>query len=149
MKSFTTKVDAPWDLYFDGASCANIDHEGAPKGRAGVCLVFRTSRGEVMHYSFSLHKEECSNNEAEYEALIFGLLLALSMEVAKCGSISWFVGWLVAHACMYGQMAHSVCDRYGSQQVETGHVREETANIRLKTVHGRRKWVGKATGENG
>ena len=34
-----------------------------------------------MYHSFSLLKEECSNNEAEYEALIFGLLLALSMEV--------------------------------------------------------------------
>jgi ribonuclease HI len=34
-----------------------------------------------MHHSFSLLKEECSNNEAEYEALIFGLLLALSMDV--------------------------------------------------------------------
>ncbi|KAK1665874.1 hypothetical protein QYE76_054033 [Lolium multiflorum] len=34
-----------------------------------------------MYHSFSLLKEECSNNEAEYEALIFGLLLALSMDV--------------------------------------------------------------------
>ena len=34
-----------------------------------------------MYHSFSLLKEECSNNEAEYEALIFGLLLALFMEV--------------------------------------------------------------------
>jgi len=35
-----------------------------------------------MYHSFSLLKE-CSNNEAEYEALIFGLLLALSMEVCS------------------------------------------------------------------
>jgi hypothetical protein len=34
-----------------------------------------------MYHSFSLLKEECSNNEAEYEALIFGLLLALSIDV--------------------------------------------------------------------
>src|SRR4051794_19247568 len=34
-----------------------------------------------MYHSFSLLKEECSNNEAEHEALVFGLLLALSMEV--------------------------------------------------------------------
>jgi ribonuclease HI len=33
-----------------------------------------------MHHSFSLLKEECSNNEAKYESLIFGLLLALSMD---------------------------------------------------------------------
>ena len=36
-----------------------------------------------MYHSFSLLKEECSNNEAEYEALIFGLLLSLSMEVSS------------------------------------------------------------------
>jgi len=36
-----------------------------------------------MYHSFSLLKEECSNNEAEYEAFIFGLLLALSMEVCS------------------------------------------------------------------
>jgi hypothetical protein len=36
-----------------------------------------------MYHSFSLIKEECSNNEAEYEALIFGLLLSLSMEVSS------------------------------------------------------------------
>ena len=34
-----------------------------------------------MYHSFSLLKEECSNTEAEYEALIFGLLLALCMDV--------------------------------------------------------------------
>ena len=34
-----------------------------------------------MHHTFSLLKEECSNNEAKYEALIFGLLVALTMEV--------------------------------------------------------------------
>jgi len=35
----------------------------------------------LVAHSFSLLKEECSNNEAEYEALIFGLLLALSMDI--------------------------------------------------------------------
>lgn len=35
----------------------------------------------MIYHSFSLLKDECSNNEAEYEALIFGLLLALSMVV--------------------------------------------------------------------
>lgn len=34
----------------------------------------------MIYHSFSLLKEECSNNEAEYEALILGLLLALSMK---------------------------------------------------------------------
>jgi ribonuclease HI len=40
-----------------------------------------TPQGETIYHSFSLLKEECSNNEAEYEALIFGLLLALSMDI--------------------------------------------------------------------
>jgi ribonuclease HI len=40
------------------------------------------SRRDIYH-SFSLQKEECSNNEAEYVALIFGLLLALSMDIGN------------------------------------------------------------------
>jgi ribonuclease HI len=44
-------------------------------------LVFKTPQGDIIHHSFSLLKEECSNNEAEYKMLIFGLLLALSMDV--------------------------------------------------------------------
>ena len=44
-------------------------------------LLLKTPQGGTIHHSFSLLKEECSNNEAEYEALLFGLLLALSMDV--------------------------------------------------------------------
>jgi ribonuclease HI len=43
-------------------------------------LISKTPQGGTIHHSFSLLKEECSNNE-EYEALLFGLLLALSMDV--------------------------------------------------------------------
>jgi ribonuclease HI len=78
---FTVEPEAPWELYFDGASCTETDPDGTPRRRAGAGLVFKTPQGGVMYHSFSLMKEECSNNEAEYEALIFGLLLALSMEV--------------------------------------------------------------------
>ena len=78
---FTTELEAPWELYFDGASLTKNDRDGAPRQRAGVGLVFPTPQGEVMHHTFSLLKEECSNNEAKYEALIFGLLVALTMEV--------------------------------------------------------------------
>jgi hypothetical protein len=35
----------------------------------------------MIHHSFSLLKEDYSNNEAEYAALLFGLLLALFMDV--------------------------------------------------------------------
>ena len=80
---FTAELEAPWGLYFDGASRTEADPDGTPRRRAGVGLVFKTSKGGVMYHSFSLLKEECSNNEAEYEALIFGLLLSLSMEVSS------------------------------------------------------------------
>jgi ribonuclease HI len=78
---FAIEPEAPWELYFDGASRTETDPDGAPRRRAGAGLVFKTPQGGVIYHSFSLMKEECSNNEAEYEALIFGLLLALSMEV--------------------------------------------------------------------
>ncbi|XP_028102204.1 uncharacterized protein LOC114301451 [Camellia sinensis] len=58
-------VEAYWDLKFDGAS-------GAGKGGAGITL---TSEGEKFHLSYKLDFE-CSNNEAEYEALILGLIAA-------------------------------------------------------------------------
>ncbi|KAM0875517.1 hypothetical protein ACQ4PT_036740 [Festuca glaucescens] len=80
-EAFAVELEAPWELYFDGASRTEVDPDGTPRQRAGVGLVFKTPQGGVMYHSFSLLKEECSNNEAEYEALIFGLLLALSKEV--------------------------------------------------------------------
>jgi ribonuclease HI len=43
-------------------------------------LISKTPQGGTIYHSFSLLKEECSNNE-EYEALLFCLLLALSMDV--------------------------------------------------------------------
>lgn len=69
------------ELYFDGASHTETNPNGTLKKRAGAGLVFKTPQGETICHSFSLLKEECSNNEAEYEALIFGLLLALSMDI--------------------------------------------------------------------
>jgi ribonuclease HI len=47
--------------------------------RYGISIQY-TSRGTI-HHSFSLLKKECTNNEAEYEALLFELLLALSIDV--------------------------------------------------------------------
>ena len=70
-----------WELYFDGASRTEKDLNGAPRKRAGAGLVFKSPMGATFYHSFSLLKEGCSNNEAEYEALIFGLLLALSMDI--------------------------------------------------------------------
>ncbi|KAK4385646.1 hypothetical protein Sango_2688600 [Sesamum angolense] len=57
------EVTPPWKMYFDGAS---------HKEGAGAGVVFVTSEGEVLPYSFTL-TQSCSNNVAEYQALILGL----------------------------------------------------------------------------
>ncbi|KAL0378905.1 UNVERIFIED_CONTAM: hypothetical protein Sradi_3196000 [Sesamum radiatum] len=57
------EITPPWKMYFDGAS---------HKERASTGVVV-TSKGEVLPYSFTL-MQNCSNNVAEYQALIFGLL---------------------------------------------------------------------------
>ncbi|XP_028115383.1 uncharacterized protein LOC114313218 [Camellia sinensis] len=58
-------VETYWDLKFDGAS-------GAGKGRVGITL---TQEEEKFRLSDKLDFE-CSNNDAEYEALILGLVTA-------------------------------------------------------------------------
>ena len=60
-----------WQLYFDGA---------ARRNGAGAGLVFITPSGGLIPYSFSL-LALCSNNVAEYEALIIGLEIALEMHI--------------------------------------------------------------------
>ncbi|XP_019153560.1 PREDICTED: uncharacterized protein LOC109150044, partial [Ipomoea nil] len=64
------EVLPPWKMYFDGAS----HREGA-----GAGVVFVTPEGEVLPYSFTL-TEQCSNNIAEYQALILGLEIAADMK---------------------------------------------------------------------
>ncbi|KAL0336574.1 UNVERIFIED_CONTAM: hypothetical protein Sradi_4869300 [Sesamum radiatum] len=56
-----------WKMYFDGAS---------HKEGVGAGVVFVTSEGEVLPYSFTL-TQYCSNNVAEYQALILGLEIAV------------------------------------------------------------------------
>ncbi|XP_070013904.1 uncharacterized protein [Nicotiana sylvestris] len=57
-------------MYFDGTA----HHKGA-----GVGVVFVTSQGEVLPYSFTL-MQLCFNNVAEYQALILGLEMAIKMK---------------------------------------------------------------------
>ncbi|XP_060180738.1 uncharacterized protein LOC132610466 [Lycium barbarum] len=64
------ELQPPWKMYFDGAAHC----EGA-----GAGIVFVTSLGEVLPYSFTL-TQHCSNNVAEYQALILGLEMAVDME---------------------------------------------------------------------
>ncbi|KAL0402535.1 UNVERIFIED_CONTAM: hypothetical protein Slati_4283400 [Sesamum latifolium] len=60
------EITPHWKMYFDGAS---------HKEGAGAGVVFVTSEGEVLPYSFTL-TQNYSNNMAEYQALIFGLEMA-------------------------------------------------------------------------
>ncbi|XP_015075475.1 uncharacterized protein LOC107019515 [Solanum pennellii] len=60
----------PWKMYFDGA---------AHRGGASAGVVFITSQQEILPFSFIL-KQCCSNNVAEYQALILGLEMAVDMK---------------------------------------------------------------------
>ncbi|XP_070005578.1 uncharacterized protein [Nicotiana sylvestris] len=64
------EVQPLWKMYFDGAT---------HRGGAGAGVVFVTSQGKVLPYSFTL-TQLCSNNVAEYQALILGLEMAVEMK---------------------------------------------------------------------
>ncbi|XP_073121371.1 uncharacterized protein [Henckelia pumila] len=64
------EVKPPWKMYFDGAS----NKEGA-----GAGVIFVTSEGEVLPYSFTL-TQNCSNNVSEYQALILGLEMTVDIK---------------------------------------------------------------------
>ncbi|XP_070020650.1 uncharacterized protein [Nicotiana sylvestris] len=64
------EVQPPCKMYFDGV---------AHRGGAGTVVVFITSQGEVMPYSFTL-TQLCSNNIAEFQELILGLERAVDMK---------------------------------------------------------------------
>ncbi|PKU82912.1 hypothetical protein MA16_Dca006210 [Dendrobium catenatum] len=71
-----------WELYFDGAASfqRGTEPQSLLPGKAGVGLIFITPDKAILRYSYSL-SDPCTNNEAEYEALITGLELAISMEI--------------------------------------------------------------------
>ncbi|XP_075074360.1 uncharacterized protein LOC142161965 [Nicotiana tabacum] len=64
------EIQPPWKMYFDGAA----HREGA-----GTGIMFITSQGEVLTYSFTL-TQRCSNNVAEYQTLILGLEMAVDIK---------------------------------------------------------------------
>ncbi|XP_039686971.1 uncharacterized protein [Medicago truncatula] len=66
----TTEIENhPWNLYFDGSS---------HKNGTGVGIVIISPKHHVFKYMFRMN-QLCSNNEAEYEALITGLEIALEL----------------------------------------------------------------------
>nr|XP_027127725.1 uncharacterized protein LOC113743826 [Coffea arabica] len=63
-------VESPWSMYFDGA---------AHRDGAGAGVIFYTPESDILPYSFTLTRR-CSNNVAEYQALILGLETAVDMK---------------------------------------------------------------------
>ncbi|XP_019258730.1 PREDICTED: uncharacterized protein LOC109236944 [Nicotiana attenuata] len=63
----------PWTMFFDGSAHCN-------SAGAGVALI--SPERQVLPFSFVLG-ETCSNNAAEYQALIVGLEIALEMKILQ------------------------------------------------------------------
>jgi ribonuclease HI len=64
-------VCTPWKLYFDGSVCDD--------GR-GICIVLVSPSGVTFEFSNRL-EEYCTNNQVEYEGLLFDLKILQSMGV--------------------------------------------------------------------
>nr|XP_016435730.1 PREDICTED: uncharacterized protein LOC107761946 [Nicotiana tabacum] len=64
------EIQPPWKMYFDGA---------AHRERVGTGIVFITSQGEVLPYSFTL-TQQCFNNVDKYQVLILGLEMAVDIK---------------------------------------------------------------------
>ncbi|KAH9307147.1 hypothetical protein KI387_043819, partial [Taxus chinensis] len=60
-----------WTLHFDGARC----HYGV-----GACVIFTSPEGKFLPFAFKLNFK-CTNNGAEYKALLLGLILAKRISV--------------------------------------------------------------------
>ncbi|KAI4372892.1 hypothetical protein MLD38_011074 [Melastoma candidum] len=58
---------SPWKMFFDGS---------ATQRGTGAGVVFVTSDGDIIPYAYTL-TQLCSNNMAEYQALILGLEMAM------------------------------------------------------------------------
>nr|XP_027102927.1 uncharacterized protein LOC113724200 [Coffea arabica] len=82
-------VELPRSMYFDRA---------AHRDGAGAGVVFYTPEADILPYSFTLTRR-CSNNVAEYQALIFGLETAVDMKqlhLRVCGDSKLVVNQLLS-----------------------------------------------------
>uniref|UniRef100_A0A2N9ILM6 Uncharacterized protein n=1 Tax=Fagus sylvatica TaxID=28930 RepID=A0A2N9ILM6_FAGSY len=67
-----TEILPPWMMFFDGA---------ARREESGAGVVFVSPQKHMLPFAFRLN-EPCSNNVAEYQALIAGLQMALDMKIS-------------------------------------------------------------------
>jgi ribonuclease HI len=71
--SLSANLPEHWVMYFDGS---------LKLGDGGAGVLFISSKGEKLKYVFQI-LFEVSNNEAEYEALLHGLCLAVSLGIKR------------------------------------------------------------------
>jgi ribonuclease HI len=67
-----TEILPPWMMFFDGATRCE---------ESGAGVVFVSPQKHMLPFAFKLN-EPCSNNVAEYQALIAGLQMALDMKIS-------------------------------------------------------------------
>ncbi|KAG9446513.1 hypothetical protein H6P81_012641 [Aristolochia fimbriata] len=70
---FLGEVLPPWEMYFNGA---------ARRSGAGAEVLFISPWKDLLPYSFVLTRT-CSNNEAEYQAILLGLGMAVEMKLPQ------------------------------------------------------------------
>ncbi|KAM1690336.1 hypothetical protein ACFXTN_029249 [Malus domestica] len=70
---FYIDIFPTWTMFFDGSARAD---------GAGAGVVFMSPQRQILPYSFQL-SELCSNNIAEYQALITRLQMAINMEITS------------------------------------------------------------------
>jgi len=68
---FVIDILPPWKMYFNGA---------APQDGAGAGVVLVSPEKHILPYSFAL-TQLCSNDVAEYQALVLGLQMALEIGI--------------------------------------------------------------------
>ncbi|KAG9458214.1 hypothetical protein H6P81_002722 [Aristolochia fimbriata] len=70
---FLVEILSPWEMYFDGA---------ARRSGAGAGVLFISPNKDLLPYSFVL-TQTCSNNEAEYQAILLGLGMAVEIKLPQ------------------------------------------------------------------
>ncbi|XP_071679387.1 uncharacterized protein [Lolium perenne] len=105
-----------WTLHYDGSK--NL--EGA---RAGVVLI--SPKGDIVRYVLQLRFEPCTNNMAEYEALLHGMRIAKEMGATRlrCLGDSDLVASQTSSTCDANMIAYKrAVDQAGTSFA--GHVVE-------------------------